>query len=127
MLEVILALGVFGVAAVGFAMALAKTADAARLAQRRMTVTRILDSALTEALSMPMLEEGSTSVTLEEELGGASVEIDTKVEVLDTLEAEDGRMLRQMYRIEVGAHWYENGEWMEETAETWRYARLYQP
>lgn len=122
LMELILALGVFGIAATGFAMALSKTADAADLAQRRMKVTRILDSALTEALSIPVLEEGSNTVVLDEE----NFEVDTVITLLDEIENQDGQFLQEMYRIEVVANWYENGAWQKETAETWRYARLYQ-
>lgn len=127
MMEVILAIGIFCLAAVGFAIALARTAEVASLAKRQMKITRILDSALTEALSQPVLEEGANTVVLEEELGGASVEIDTVVEPLEDLQNEDGEILQQMYRIQVSAHWYEDGQWMEEMAETWRYGRMYQP
>lgn len=127
MMEVVLAIGVFAIAATGFAVALARTSDAAALAQRRMKITRILDSALREAVSLPVLEEGVATVVLDEELGGASVEVDTTVEILDTLENQDGVLLQQMFRIEVAANWYENGVWNKEVAETWRYGRLYQP
>lgn len=126
MMEVVLALGLFAMAATGFAVALARTADAANLAQKRMQIIRILKSSLTEAISIPALEEGVTSVTLEEEVAGTSVEIDTKVTRIEDLHNQDGEELSQMYRIEVSAHWFESGEWMEETAETWRYAPLYQ-
>lgn len=126
-MEVILALGIFSIAATGFAMALAKTADAALLAQRKMKITRILDSSLREAVSLPVLEEGTTTTALEEKIGGAAVEIDTKVEILDEMENQDGQLLQNMFRIEVVANWYEDGEWKSESAETWRYGRLYQP
>lgn len=127
MMEVVLALGIFALAATGFAIALAKTSDAAQLSQRRMQINRILESALEEALSLPVLEEGVESVSLKEEVGGSSVEIDTKIEILEEMENMDGQLLQQMYRIEVTAHWYEDGQWQEEMAETWRYGRLYQP
>ncbi len=127
MLEVVLALGVFAMAATAFAVALARTSDAAQLAQRRMQINRILDSSLTAALSLPVLEEGSSTVVLDEEIGGAEVEVDTKIEPLEELQNQDGEYLQQMFRIQVIAHWFENGEWQEEAAETWRYARMYQP
>jgi len=127
LLEVILAIGIFGMAAVGFAVAINRTADAASMAQRRMMITRILDSSLTEALSLPVLEEGVTTVTLDETLGGTAIEIDTLIEPLEEMMNQDGEILQQMFRIQVSAHWYEAGEWMEESAETWRYGRMYQP
>lgn len=127
MMEVVLALGIFAIAATGFAVAIAKTSDAAQMSQRRMQISRILESSLDEALSLPVLEEGAETVSLKEQIAGEAVEIDTKVELLDEMENMDGQLLQQMYRIEVTAHWYENGEWQEEMAETWRYGRLYQP
>ena len=127
MMEVVLAIGIFAIAATGFVVALARTSDAAALAQRRMQITRILESSLREAISLPVLEEGTTTVSLREEIGAAPVEIDTKIEILDQLENEDGQLLQQMFRIEVAANWYQDGEWKKETAETWRYGRLYQP
>ena len=127
MMEVVLALGIFAIAATGFAVALAKTSDAAQLSQRRMQINRILESALDEALSLPVLEEGSETVSIKEQVAGSDVEIDTKIELLDEMENIDGQLLQQMYRIEVTAHWYEDGGWQEEMAETWRYGRLYQP
>ena len=45
----------------------------------------------------------------------------------DALKNEEGRLLQQMFHIEVRASWWENHEWQEMSAETWRYARLYQP
>ncbi len=127
MMEVVLALGIFAIAATGFAVAIARTSDAAQLSQRRMQIDRILESALDEALSLPVLEEGVETVSLQETIGDEAVEIDTKIEILDEMENMDGQLLQQMYRIEVTAHWFESGEWQEEMAETWRYGRLYQP
>lgn len=126
MMEVVLALGIFAIAATGFAIAIGRTSDAAQLAQRQMQIDRILESALDEALSLPVLEEGTETVSLDEMIGGAAVEIDTRIELLDEMENMDGQLLQQMYRIEVTAHWYADGDWREEMAETWRYGRLYQ-
>ena len=127
MMEVILAIGIFAIAATGFMVALARTSDAAALAQRRMQITRILESSLREAISLPNLEEGTVTVALQEEIGGAGVEIDRTVEIMNELENQEGQLLQSMLRIEVTANWFEFGEWQKETAETWRYGRLYQP
>jgi hypothetical protein len=126
LMEVLLALGVFGIAATGFAVALHKTADLAATAQRKLKMTRILESALAEAMSYPVLEEGTTSVAVDE-MSDQGLEIETTVELLPEMENEDGQLLQEMYRIEVVARWFENGESREQLAETWRYSRLYQP
>ncbi|MCW1886461.1 type II secretion system GspH family protein [Luteolibacter flavescens] len=126
LLEVVLALGIFGIAATGFAVALQRTADLAALTQRELTTTRLLQSALAEAMSYPVLEEGTTSIAIDE-MAEHGMEIVTTVELLPEMENEDGQLLQEMYRIEVVAHWYENGVPQEQSAETWRYSRLYQP
>ncbi|TAE76785.1 MAG: hypothetical protein EAZ65_01305 [Verrucomicrobia bacterium] len=126
LLEVLLALGVFGVAATGFAVALHQTADLAANAQRKLKMTRLLESALSEAMSLPVMEEGTTSVAVEE-MSEEGLEIESTVEMLQELENEDGQLLQEMYRIEVVARWFDNGVAREQSAETWRYSPLYQP
>lgn len=123
LLEVLLALGVFSAAAVGFAVALHRMAATAEMAQREMRVTRILDSALYEALSLPAMEEGVTTTTVVE----SGMEIDTKIEIVDDLENQDGALLQDMFRIEITANWFESGTWQSRSVETLRYGRMYQP
>ena len=53
LLEMVLALAVFGIAATGFAVALHRMSDVAALAQSELRITRILDSALHETISLP--------------------------------------------------------------------------
>jgi hypothetical protein len=123
LLEVILALAVFSAAATGFAVALHQMAKAATLAQSELRITRILDSALDETLSLPVLEEGTTTAPV----GKSDVEMATTVAILEDLENEDGQPLQEMFLITVTARWFESGEWKERSAETWRYGRMYQP
>ncbi len=123
LLEVVLALAIFGIAATGFAVALHRMADAAELAQRELRITRILDSALEETMSLPVMEEGTTNTVVAE----TGIELDTTIELLDQMENQDGQLLQEMFRIEVKAVWFENGAWQDRAVETWRYGRMYQP
>lgn len=123
LLEMVLALAVFGIAATGFAVALHKMGDAAALAQSELRITRVLDSALDETLSLPVLEEGVTNSSV----GETGIELDTTIELLDEMENEEGQLLQEMYRIKIDARWFSNSEWQERTVETWRYGRMYQP
>ncbi|MEI7912405.1 MAG: type II secretion system protein [Verrucomicrobiota bacterium] len=123
LLEVILALAVFSAAATGFAVALHEMAKAAGLAQNELRITRVLDSALDEALSMPTLEEGTTT----NPVGKTGIEMATTIALREDLENVDGAPLQQMYVITVTARWYESGVWKERSAETWRYGLMYQP
>lgn len=123
LLEMILALAVFGIAATGFAVALHRMSAAAQLAQSELRITRILDSALDETLSIPVLEEGVTNTSV----GETGIELDTTVKLLDELQNEEGQSLQEMYSINVTAKWFAEGEWHDRSVETWRYGRMYQP
>jgi hypothetical protein len=119
----VLALAVFGIAATGFAVALHRMADVASLAQSELRITRILDSALDETLSLPTLEVGETDTPV----GETGIELHTVIELIEDMENDEGQLLQEMYRIEITAKWYDNGSWQNRTVETWRYGRLYQP
>lgn len=123
LLEMVLALAVFGMAVTGFVVALHRMSDTASLAQSELRLTRILDSALDEVISLPVLEEGQTNSTV----GDTGIELDTTIELIEDLENEEGEILQEMYRIEIRARWFANGQWQERTVETWRYGRMYQP
>lgn len=123
LLEMVLALAVFGTAATGFAVALHKMGQAASLAQSELQITRIIDSALEETLSLPVLEEGETNSSV----GDTGIELDTTIELLDEMQTQDGQLLQEMYHIQIDATWFANGDWQHRTVETWRYGRMYQP
>jgi type II secretory pathway pseudopilin PulG len=123
LLEMVLALAVFGMAATGFTVALNRMAATASLAQSELRITRILDSALEETLSQPMIEEGSDTI----EIGETGVELETNIERIEDLLNEEGQQLQDMFRIRIKAKWVENGRSQERSAETWRYGMMYQP
>jgi type II secretory pathway pseudopilin PulG len=123
LLEVVLALGVFAIACTGLTMAFHRMAAAASLAQSELRIARILDSALTEQLSLPTLEEGVDQIPVE----GSNIELDVVIKLIDNLKNKDDELLQQMFHIKITAKWYENSEWQERSAETWRYNPMYQP
>jgi len=123
LLEMVLALAVFGIAATGFAVALNRMAKVAALAQSELRITRILDSALDETLSLPVLEEGVT----DSKAGDTGVDLVTTIEPLTDLQNEEGQLLQQMFLIKIEAKWFENSEWQNRIVETWRYGLMYQP
>jgi prepilin-type N-terminal cleavage/methylation domain-containing protein len=123
LLEMILALAVFGIAATGFAVALHRMAAVAGLAQSELRITRILESALDETLSLPVLEEGTVNTSV----GDTGIELDTTVKLIEELQNEDGQPLQEMYLITVEAKWFSNGQWQNRSVDTWRYGRMYQP
>jgi prepilin-type N-terminal cleavage/methylation domain-containing protein len=122
LLEMILALTVFGIAATGFAVALRKMAQAASMAQEELRITRILDSALDEVVSLPTLEEGKTNASV----GETGIELNTTIKLIEDLKEEEGQLLNEMYLITIEARWYENGQWKDRVVSTWRNGRMYQ-
>lgn len=123
LLEVVLAMGIFALAATGFTIALQKAADASDMAAREMQVTRMLQSSLDAAISIPVLEEGEASEKLEER----QMEVVTKYEKMEEMENQDGQLLQDMWRITVTAYFLQGNTELSRTAVTWRYGRLYQP
>ena len=123
LLEMVIALTIFSMAVTGLVVALHRTAAVADLSQSEMKITRMLDSALDETLSIPTLEEGESSYTVP----GTSIELTTTIKLIDDLENEEGAILQEMFRIEIHARWFANGEWQGRAVETWRYGRMYQP
>lgn len=123
LLEVVLALGIFAIACTGLTVAFHRMADAASLAQSEMRINRILDSALTEQLSFPTLEEGVFQIPVED----TDIELDVTIAPLEEFINQDGELLQNMFHITITANWFQNGEWQSRSAETWRYNLMYQP
>jgi hypothetical protein len=113
---------IFAVMSVGFTRALSAMRKNSRLVSEQMQIAQVVDSALTEALTLSSLEEGETLSMV----GENNMEVLTVVEPLE-LENEEGRVLQQMFRITVIASWYKNGQQREVIAEGWRNLRLYKP
>ena len=72
-------------------------------------------------MSLPNLQEGKETVNLDE----MGVEIETLIEPIEEMENQDGQVLSNMFRIQVSAYWWADGEYQSQSTETWRYARLY--
>lgn len=122
-MEVVIALGIFAMACTGLVVAFHRMAETATIAQTELQITRILDSALTEQLSFPTLEEGTTQIPV----NGTDIELDVVVSPIEDLENQDGQVLEEMYRIEITANWFADGKWQSRSVETWRYNLMYQP
>ena len=98
-------------------------ADAASLAQSELRINRILESALTEQLSFPTMEEGVTQIPVE----GTDIELDVVITPIEEMPNQDGEYLQEMFKVTVTANWFQNGAWQSRSAETWRYNLMYQP
>lgn len=130
LMEVVLALTLFGMVGVAYLVALQDVAELLREIRREAKITRVLDSELRKWMSLPQIEESEPDPSLLEERDQLEVKVVIR-RLEDVVEearftTEEGRVLQQMFHIQATATWYEDREWHERTAETWRYARLYQ-
>ena len=123
LLEVLLAIALFGIAGLGLVKALNFSAKAAVESQLDIRMIMRLQSALTLAGKAQQMEEYEV-VSDPDELGVQVMT--TVVEMVDEeLLNEDGQELQDMWLIRVRAFWERNGNYGELVAETWRYGPLY--
>ena len=124
-----MALTVFAVVGVSYMSALNEIAEILREMREDAKLGRILQSELMKYATLPEIEEMEESYPLEEK---SELEIRVIIQPLEEvveeqrITTEKGRVMQQMFHVQVIGTWYEDLEEHERTAQTWRYARLYQ-
>ncbi|MCH2330693.1 MAG: hypothetical protein MK312_04055 [Roseibacillus sp.] len=124
-----MALTVFAVVGVSYMSALNEIAEILREMREDAKMGRILQSELMKYATLPEIEEMEESYPLEEK---SELEIRVIIQPLEEvveeqrITTEKGRVMQQMFHVQVIGTWYEDLEEHERTAQTWRYARLYQ-
>lgn len=122
LMEVVIALGIFSTAVVAFIVSLNKTAELSLLARQESMVSRLVEGAVTEALTVPEMREQDYEYQLEE----MDMKIKVETQPIDLL-TKDNNHLEDMWLVRVTATWYQDGEEQKDMVETWRYGKLYQP
>lgn len=122
LMEVVIALGIFSTAVVSFIVVLNQVAELSLLTRQESMVSRLIEGALMEALTVPEIKEEKYEYQLDET--DMVITVDTSP---ITLVNKDQSQLEDMWLVKVTARWMQNGEPSEETVETWRYGKLYQP
>jgi type II secretory pathway pseudopilin PulG len=131
LIEVILAVALFGMAALGLLRALTYMSQASNSAKMEL---RMMQSTLTQFARQPKIEETARPIVSEPDESGVWTETrilemnEKNGNLLQTDEGEEGgrEPLTQMFQIIVTAYWELGGQRGEETAETFRYAPLFQ-
>lgn len=134
LIEVIMAVAFFGMAALGLLRALTAMSQAANNAKMELRMTAVLESTLTQFARQPKIEETARAIVSEPDESGVWTETrilemnEKNGNLLQTDESEQGgrQQLQQMYHITVTAYWELGGQRGEETAETYRYGPLFQ-
>ena len=124
-----MALTVFAIVGVAYMSALNEIAEILREMRRDAKMGRILQSELMKYATLPEIGEMEESYPLEEK---NELEIQVIIRPLEDvveeqrMTTEKGRVMQQMFHVQVIGTWREDLRGHERTAETWRYARLYQ-
>ena len=122
LLEVILAVALFGMVAVGLTGALQQIGQGALRSAEAMRMQRVLETLLTEASKAAEFEPGDVGLGPDEK----GVYYSREIEELE-LENMDGQPLEKMFRVAIRAEWdTPGGGNAERTAELIRYEPLYQ-
>ena len=120
LLEVLLALTLFGLVAVALTSALSQVGKLAVEGQIELHVINGLQSALLEASKVPEMEPGS----FRSDPDILGIVYETTIEEMELFNIDE-QPLTDIYRVEVRALWEVNGLPQEEIAETFRYEPLY--
>jgi type II secretory pathway pseudopilin PulG len=121
--EVILALALFTTAAVALVITINSIGAAAIEARNLRAVEQGLEGVMDEYSKSPQILE--LDKTLKAGKDGISYHV--KIKAMDTLKNQDGVNLTNLFHVHVTATWKEDGEPLTMSAETVRYAGMYQP
>lgn len=123
LMEVVLALSVFAVAALALVGTLNQIGEAGADSQRLLEIEQSLESIIDEYGKMPQIRE------LDEEIkaGSDGVSYQVMIRLVKDLQNQDGRFLQNTFRVVAIARWDEGGGIIELQAETYRYAGAFLP
>jgi type II secretory pathway pseudopilin PulG len=121
--EVILALALFTTAAVALVVTINTIGQAAIEARTLRNVEQGLEGVMDEYSKAPTILE------LDKKLkpGKDGIAYHVKIKPMERLKNQDGNTLTGLFHIQVTATWQEDGDPLSISAETWRYAGMYQP
>ena len=122
LMEILIAVAIFGTAAMALMKALTTTAQVAIISQLDMRMIQRLQSDLTWYSKVPQIQELSGEKSDPDELGVYTV---TDIVLEKGIMNSENQELADMYRVTVTAFYDNFGQQGTAVAETLRYARLY--
>ncbi len=122
LMEILIAIAIFGTAAMALMGALTSAAKIAIISQLDMRMTSRLQSDLTWFSKVPQIQELNGEKSDPDEMGVYTV---TDIVLEKEMKNSEGQELADMYRITVTAYYDNFGQQGRAVAETLRYARLY--
>lgn len=123
LMEVLLALAVFSIAALALVGTINQIATVSSDSQRLLEIEQTLESLIDEYGKMPQVRE------LEEQIkpGADGVAYRVLIQQVKNLQNKDGRFLQNTFQILVTARWDDGDGAVEMNAETYRYAGAFLP
>jgi len=121
-MEVVLAVGIAGVMITAIAIAMKNISKLSFESKREAIISRIIHNELMTHATKPNIQEGQLPSKRIEEW---EIEIITNIIPLTEVTNSDGALLDQLFKVEVQATWWEDGDYTTRIAETWRNANLY--
>jgi prepilin-type N-terminal cleavage/methylation domain-containing protein len=123
LLEVLMALALFATAAVALVETINEIGNITLLSRTLRTVDQGIESVLDEYSKMPQMQE------LEEDIkaGADGISYRVVVKSLDNIKNQENQVLGGLFGIKVTAKWLNDGQPMENSAETVRYAGMFLP
>lgn len=123
LLEVVLALAVFSIAALALVGTINQIAEAGLESQKLITVEQTLESLIDEYGKVPQLRE------VDEKIRGGSDGVSYQVRITEVkdLKNKEGEFLQGMFRIQAFARWNDGSGPMEISTETLRYTGSFLP
>lgn len=123
LLEMLAAIAIFGMCALGLMRALTVGAQTAIISQLELRMIQKMQSTLTEYSKVQTLQEGGFDIPASDIDEGVVIRV--VVEKMDQITNADGQPLNDMYHIMVTAEYDNFGTKGQMTADTYRYANLY--
>lgn len=123
LMEVVLALAVFSLAAVALVGTLNRIAESGIDARKLLEIDQDLESLIDEYSKVPQIQERDEQI----KPGADGVAYRILIKQVKDLKNKDGRFLQNTFRIQVTARWNEGFGPVEVQAETLRYAGAFLP
>lgn len=123
LMEVLLALAVFSIAAMALVGTLTQIASVSSDSQQLLEIEQSLESLIDEYGKMPQIRE------MEEQIkpGADGVAYRVLIQQVKDLQNQEGRFLQNTFRIQATARWDDGSGPIEMNAETYRYAGAFLP
>ena len=120
MIEIVIAIGLFAVAATALMSSIAKVGELASLTQQQVALSRLLESHSNRIYAQARVEEGTTQEELNDFGDYGQLNLLTEITPLE-LTNQDEQAILGMFEVKLTLSWFDGVELHEQTAQFFRY------